>query len=158
MRFFRPGLSLALVAVTAACSSTDLQPASQAAAKASRSSAAQSHAPCPQDEDMKDSQLQGEWTATIEGRPQPVRLHLGPHPQWKGNVKGTAARGSDTRPMVGDVDDGRVTLEESADGRRITATWLGDVVEGSCAREIRGDYLEGEGAAPLPFLLRKLAP
>lgn len=160
MRFFRPVLSLALVAATAACSSTAIQPSSLATAKAARAATAPplASASCPQDEDMRDSQLQGEWTGTIEGQSQPVRLLLGPHPQWKGNVKGTIARAGDTRPMVGDVADGRITLEESADGQRITATWLGDAVEGSCAREIRGDYIEGEDAAPRPFVLRKLAP
>ncbi|WP_447914853.1 hypothetical protein [Delftia acidovorans] len=162
MRFYRPVLSLALVAVTTACSSTDLQtttrPTLQAAPKAARAATALPHAPCPGDEEMKDSQLQGEWTGTVEGQPQPVRLQLGPHPQWKGNVKGTIARGADTRPMVGDVADDHITLEESADGKRITATWLGDVVEGSCAREIRGNFIEGDDAAPRPFVLRKLAP
>ena len=168
MRFYRPVLSLALVAVTAACSSTALQPTAQAtpqstaqakaAPKAARTASAQPPLSCPEGEEMKDSQLQGEWTGTVEGQAQPVSLQLGPHPQWKGNVKGTIARGADTRPMVGDVADDHITLEESADGKRITATWLGDVVEGSCAREIRGNYLEGEDAAPRPFVLRKLAP
>lgn len=168
MRFYRPVLSLALVAVTAACSSTALQPTAQAtpqstaqakaAPKAARTASAQPPLSCPEGEEMKDSQLQGEWTGTVEGQAQPVRLQLGPHPQWKGNVKGTIARSADTRPMVGDVADDHITLEESADGKRITATWLGDVVEGSCAREIRGNYLEGEDAAPRPFVLRKLAP
>lgn len=168
MRFYRPVLSLALAAVTAACSSTALQPTAQAtpqstaqakaAPKAARTTSAQPPLSCPEGEEMKDSQLQGEWTGTVEGQAQPVRLQLGPHPQWKGNVKGTIARGADTRPMVGDVADDHITLEESADGKRITATWLGDVVEGSCAREIRGNYLEGEDAAPRPFVLRKLAP
>lgn len=53
MRFYRPVLSLALVAVTAACSSTALQPTAQstaqakAAPKAARTASAQplSHAP-----------------------------------------------------------------------------------------------------------------
>ncbi|MDR3013908.1 hypothetical protein [Delftia acidovorans] len=166
MRFYRPVLSLALVAVTTACSSTALQtttqpirqPTLQAAPQTTPASTALPHASCPGDEEMKDSQLQGEWTGTVEGQSQPVRLQLGPHPQWKGNVKGTIARGADTRPMVGDVADDHITLEESADGKRITATWLGDVVEGSCAREIRGNFIEGDDAAPRPFVLRKLTP
>ena len=31
-------------------------------------------------------------------------------------------------------------MEESIDGTHISATWLGDVVEGSCGREIRGTW------------------
>lgn len=117
---------------------------------------------CPRDAPMGELQLHGEWTGSIAGRPQTVHLSLGPHPQWAGTVKGTIERSGGspggTRPMVGDVDDGNVTLEESADGTQITATWLGTVVDGSCAREIRGDYIEGEGTAPQPFVLRKLQP
>ena len=46
-------------------------------------------------------------------------------------------------------------MEESADGQRIAATWLGDVVEGSCGKEIRGTWkAEGEAAAR-GFLLRR---
>lgn len=116
---------------------------------------------CLQDAPMGDGQLRGEWAGSIEGQSQTVHLRLGPHPQWEGTVKGTIERSGasgGTRPMVGDVDDGNVTLEESADGTQITATWLGTVVEGSCAREIRGDYLEGKNAPPQPFVLRRLQP
>ena len=57
--------------------------------------------------------------------------------------------------MAGDVEDGELTLEESADGVHIAATWLGDVVQGSCGREIRGTWtLDGQQAGS-PFILRK---
>ena len=37
----------------------------------------------------------------------------------------------------------------------IAATWLGDVVQGSCGREIRGTWtLDGQQAGS-PFILRK---
>jgi len=42
--------------------------------------------------------------------------------------------------VVGDVDDGQLTLEESEDGKRISATWLGEVTEGRCGKEIRGTW------------------
>jgi hypothetical protein len=35
--------------------------------------------------------------------------------------------------MVGDVNRGAVTLEESANGINITGTWLGEVSDDSCA-------------------------
>lgn len=113
---------------------------------------------CPADSDMSDTQLLGQWSGSIQGQPGSVRIELGPHPEWKGTAKGHVLRGDARLPMVGDVDNGSVTLEESADGVHITGTWLGQVVDGSCGREIRGDYLPGEEARPQPFVLRKLAP
>jgi hypothetical protein len=107
---------------------------------------------------MDDTQLQGQWSGSVEGQPGSVRIELGPHPEWLGTAKGHIQRGDVRLPMVGDVDDGTITLEESADGQHITGTWLGQAVDGSCGREIRGDYLQDEKARPSPFVLRKLRP
>ncbi|MDR0225901.1 MAG: hypothetical protein LBI66_05730 [Burkholderiaceae bacterium] len=158
MRFHRTAIGLALLAASAAFADTTTASKTAPAAAATTTAPATARPGCPQDSSMGDSQLLGEWTGSIEGLAQTVRLQLDTHPQWKGTVKGTIERGASKRPMVGDVADGSVTLEESADGKRITATWLGDVVEGSCAREIRGDYIEGESTAPRPFVLRKTSP
>lgn len=97
---------------------------------------------------MGDKQLQGEWTASVTGSEETARMVLGPHPEWAGNVKGSVSRPGGSHPMVGDVNDGTVTLEESADGSRITGTWLGEVVDGSCGTEIHGSYQEGENDPP----------
>lgn len=108
---------------------------------------------------MQNSQLQGDWDASINGQPASATLHLGPHPQWKDSVKGTVERRGIHHAMVGDVDQGNVTLEESANGTNISATWVGAVTDGSCAREIHGQYQEdGEHAVSQPFVLRKRAP
>lgn len=91
---------------------------------------------------MTDKQLQGEWIGSVTGSDEAARMVLGPHPEWDGNVKGSINRPGSSYPMVGDLNQGTVTLEESADGSRITGTWLGEVVEGSCGTEIHGSYLE----------------
>ena len=108
-------------------------------------------------EDMGAAQLQGEWTATVAGQPDAALLQLGPHPEWKGTDKGTVERAGTRHAMVGDVNRGAVTLEESANGINISGTWLGEVDPASCGREIRGDYLRGEDDPPQPFVLRKQA-
>ena len=102
--------------------------------------------------------LQGVWVARIADRDNAALLRLGPHPEWQGTVKGEIERGGESHAMVGDVNDGAVTLEESDNGINISATWLGDVLEGSCAREIRGHYQEGEDGLRQDFVLRKRAP
>ena len=113
---------------------------------------------CPQDWQMSDKQLQGEWLGSIKGSDESILIVLGPHPDWEGNVKGRISRPGSNHPMVGDVNQGSVTLEESADGSRITGTWLGEVTEGSCGTEIHGSYLEGEDAPPHAFIMRKAKP
>jgi hypothetical protein len=110
---------------------------------------------CPDAASMGARELQGRWRATIQGLPE-SRLQLGPHPEMSESVFGTVQRGSTTAQVAGDVDDGALTLEESEDGKRISATWLGDVVEGSCGAEIRGTWSSAAAPdKPIPFTLRK---
>lgn len=115
---------------------------------------------CIQASQMTEQQLQGQWQGSLSGPDESVRIILGPHPEWQGNVKGTVERpDSDSRhPMVGDVNQGLITLEESADGVRITGTWLGQTVDNSCAQEIRGQFQAGEDGATQAFVLRKMQP
>jgi hypothetical protein len=44
--------------------------------------------------------------------------------------------------VVADFDDGEFTLEETHDGVRIAATWLGTPTPGHCGRLIQGQRLE----------------
>jgi hypothetical protein len=43
--------------------------------------------------------------------------------------------------VVADLDDGEFTLEESHDGQRIAATWLGEVAPKSCGQALRGERI-----------------
>ena len=84
-------------------------------------------------------------------------LQLGPHPELAHSVRGTLQRGGTTAQVSGDVDDGDFTLEESINGTNISATWTGQVVEGSCGKEIRGTWNNAHPTFSLPFVLRKQA-
>jgi hypothetical protein len=113
-------------------------------------------APCPAAADVDQPQLLGLWRAQLDAPAAAATLLLEPHPEYAQSVRGTVNRNGEQAQLAGDVDGGEFTLEESADGRRISAIWLGDVVEGSCGREIRGTW-QAEGAAVArPFVLRKL--
>jgi hypothetical protein len=59
--------------------------------------------------------------------------------------------------VAGDVDDGVLTLEESADGTTISATWLGEVVPGSCGKTLKGQWSSGASPVRLEFQLVKQA-
>ena len=68
--------------------------------------------------------------------------------------------------VAGDVEDGEFNLEESANGRDITAVWTGRVVEASCGKEITGTWTAINPSTTTastpeprerPFVLRKRA-
>jgi hypothetical protein len=59
--------------------------------------------------------------------------------------------------VAGDVDDGVLTLEESADGTTISATWLGEVVPGSCGKTLQGHWSSSASPVRLEFQLVKQA-
>jgi hypothetical protein len=113
-------------------------------------------APCPRPSETTVPHLYGLWRAEFEGLPQGATLLLEKHRDYAQSVSGEVNRNGDRARLAGDLEDGEFTLEESADGVRITATWLGDVVEGSCGREIRGTWRPGDGAPGRPFRLRKI--
>lgn len=104
---------------------------------------------------MEQPELVGRWQADMPGQPGPVVLELGPHPEWEGTVKGHIHRPGFSAVVVGDVHQGLLTLEESRDGQRVSGNWSGDVVDGSCAREIRGEWTD-EADRPFRFTLRKI--
>lgn len=117
---------------------------------------------CPTAQAMEQQHLQGIWRAELTGSTpagaaptNAVLLHLGPHPELAGSVRGTAQRGSTTSQVAGDVHQGDLTLEESSDGQRISATWIGEVVDGSCGQEMRGTWHRVDPETSLPFVLRK---
>ena len=119
-------------------------------------------AACPTAAQMDQRQLQGVWHTDLPGHGGVTVLRLGQHPQLAGSVRGTLERAGQTAQVVGDVHQGELTLEESMDGKRISATWLGDVVEGQCGKEIRGQWSENAAAddaleISVPFVLRKQA-
>ena len=104
---------------------------------------------------MQQRHLLGRWQAQMEGQASAWTLQLQPHPELRESVRGQVQRTGATALLSGDVDAGQLTLEESLDGKRISATWLGTVAEGSCAREIRGTWHHAATDTSTPFVLQK---
>lgn len=116
--------------------------------------AAGAQAPCPGADEVTPEQLLGIWQAQL-GDGDAATLTLVPHPEYAGSFHGTVVRGGQKLQVAGDLADDGFTLEESSDGKHIAATWLGDLVEGGCGREIRGTWTRDGESTGRAFVLRK---
>mgnify|MGYP006165732581 CR=1 FL=1 len=92
---------------------------------------------CPSGTDLSADMLYGEWIAQVANE-APWSLSLGPHPEHQGSLRGELTQGQLRYAVVADLDDGEFTLEESHDGQRIAATWLGSLPARGCGRQIQG--------------------
>eukprot|EP01036_Dinobryon_divergens_P042747 gene42747-56823_t len=125
----------------------------------------QSTAACPAAADMDHRHLQGQWRAELQAPapgapPATATLQLGPHPELAQSVRGTLVRSGSTAQVSGDVDGGDLTLEESINGTNISATWTGQVVDGS---SLAMTHVAGAASTPrrhhrLALLLAALVP
>jgi hypothetical protein len=95
---------------------------------------------CPAPAEILPLHLYGTWLATVDGEAVPVTIRLEKHPELAGSVSGRLQRAGVGAQVAGDVDNGDFTLEESSDGQRISATWIGQVVDASCGKEIKGTW------------------
>jgi hypothetical protein len=118
---------------------------------------AQTAPDCPGPADLHQRHLLGLWHAAFDDRGPGATLLLEPDPDMDETVRGTVDRDGQLAQVAGDVDEeGAFTLEESVNGRNISATWLGDVVDGSCGREIRGIWQAEGDVHERAFVLHKL--
>lgn len=106
---------------------------------------------CPQPTDIEPSMLLGPWQiewrdTSPEYGPNPSLLELSPHPDYSGSLRGRLTRGAQQLLVAADWDDDTLTMEESADGQRIDATWQATAADGQCARVLEG--LRYTGSAP----------
>lgn len=109
--------------------------------------------------EIKPEMLIGQWSARIDGESGTWALALAPHPEHLGSLRGELRKGPLRYPVVADLDDGEFTMEESHDGQRIAATWLGRVQSDRCAPTITGQRHEetAHKASPISvFSLEKL--
>jgi len=111
---------------------------------------------CPQPHEIAPVHLYGRWQAEFEGLGQEATLVFERHPELTGSISGTIELQGVKAQLAGDVDEGEFTLEESNDGKRISATWLGTVVDQSCGKEIKGLWNNDSTQVERAFILRKL--
>jgi len=113
---------------------------------------------CPAPHELRALHLYGTWRAQWQGDAAPgATLQLERHPELGDSVRGRVERDGITALLAGDVDDGDLTLEESRDGKRISATWIGRVDPDSCGKLIRGTWTDADTEAKRGFELRRAA-
>jgi hypothetical protein len=111
---------------------------------------------CPKAGEVTQQHMLGLWRAEFQGRERGASVLFEKHPEDEGRLTGMINRDGERSQLAGEVHQGEFSMEESADGTRISAAWTGDVVEGSCGREIRGTWQEEKDPPrPFPFVLRK---
>jgi len=112
-------------------------------------------AACPAPSEVAQSHLVGLWRAQFDAGADGATLLLEPHPDYAQGLRGAISRGGERALLAGDADEGEFTLEESVNGTNISAVWLGDIVAGSCGREIRGTWRAEGDPRSRAFVLRK---
>lgn len=125
---------------------------------------------CDEVAPMSVEQLVGLWQLTLwpdQGSPgAPVSqgaVLFQPHPEYPGSVRGRLKRtgpGNDLQALLsGDVVNGEFNLDESDDGVRMSATWVGTPFD--CGTRLRGVRESAEAmndtGTVLQFELRKAA-
>jgi hypothetical protein len=109
---------------------------------------------CPAPHQISPEQLHGHWTVQVTGQPRMWLLQLGPHPEHQGSLSGQVDTGAQRYPVVADLEDGELTLEESHDGEHIAATWLGVLTPNGCGQTLTGQRQPEQGTAT-PFVMRR---
>lgn len=110
---------------------------------------------CLHASEVKQEHMLGLWRAEFDGNGHAGTLLIEKHPAYVQSFSGTINRNGDRSRLAGDVEDGEFTMEESADGVHIAAAWIGEVVEGSCGKEIRGTWTRDGEKTGRAFVLRK---
>ena len=111
---------------------------------------------CPESaSEMPAQWLYGYWIARIDGQ-ESATVVLERHPLYDG-VRGSILRtGKPPAQLAGDIDpEGQLALDESQDGKSISASWSGALKAGSCGKEFRGSWYRSSDDSHHAFVLRK---
>ncbi len=132
---------------------------------------------CAATKDIKAPQLYGMWQVTFTsppaGLPGSATMLLEKHEEFSDSLQGVVTRKLSVAEnskaghaakaaLAGDVEDGFVILDESSNNTSISGTWNGQLVEGTCGREVTGVWKDTSASAKpdapdVPFTMTKLS-
>ncbi|NJS36097.1 MAG: hypothetical protein HC765_06110 [Brachymonas sp.] len=118
---------------------------------------ANTNSPCPAIADLQNTDLFGAWSLLLEGGGQSVvtRMQLQRNPEFAESLAGSFSLENKTFEVFGDIEAGAFDLEESANGKDISAIWKGRVVEGSCGQTILGTRRNVADNKEQSFVMRR---
>jgi hypothetical protein len=106
---------------------------------------------CSAPQTIISTDLYGVWNVELDSvdaatpsSPQRGLVRFEQNPEFEDSIAGWFELGNTTVYVAGDIDDGQFSLEESDDGKRISAVWEGSIAEGSCGKIITGSRRVGE--------------
>lgn len=102
---------------------------------------------CPAPTALTQQQAYGDWRVTWQDGGATEVIRFGLNPEFPDSLSGELKRGREKLHLAGDLEDGQLTLEESPDGKSISATWVGTVVAGSCGKAMEGVWTCDESVA-----------
>jgi hypothetical protein len=107
--------------------------------------------------DLVNTDLFGAWSLLLEGagRSSVTRLQMLRNPEFAESLAGSFMLGEKKFEVFGDIEEGAFELEESDNGKDITAIWKGRVVEGSCGQTILGTRRSTVDNSEQSFVLRR---
>jgi hypothetical protein len=110
--------------------------------------------PCLEAKQVLAPQLYGQWLAVFDkpprGLPVQALVLLEKHAEFSDSLAGMVQRDLRSAPggrvaghasraqLAGDIEAGTLMLDESSNGINLTASWDGQIVEGSCGRTVKG--------------------
>ena len=95
---------------------------------------------CLAAQDLVNTDLFGAWSLLLEGGGKSVvtRMQLHRNPEFAESLAGRFDVEGKSFEVFGDIEAGAFDLEETNNGKDISAIWKGRVVEGSCGQTILG--------------------
>ncbi len=112
---------------------------------------------CTATKDLVNTDLFGAWSLLLEGSGSSVvtRMQLKRNPEFAESLAGSFQVGEKKFEIFGDIEEGAFDLEESVNGKDISAIWKGRVAEGSCGQTIVGTRRHVADNTEQSFVLRR---
>ena len=130
--------------------------------RAVSTAAADTNPACPHLARWQARELHGLWRVELPQLGERGTLVLRQHPEFAASLRGEFELAGVRSIASGDVEEGEFNLDESHDGKRLSAFWNGRLDAATCGREIHGTVqrlpVPGQRAVETPFVLRRNPP